>query len=121
MNKHGKLVPNYNNDWKGEWSGKDGVLDKSDFLNNPDIQKKIIVDYHKIIWKNYLKDYQHYHGTTIEGVELTKSGMVAAAHLVGHGGLKTFIDSNGKIVPTDGNNVPCTKYLELFKSYELNF
>ena len=36
-------------------------------------------------------------------MEITPSGLLAAAHLVGADGLKTFFDSNGAIFPVDGN------------------
>ena len=109
----------YNNDWSGEWTGKNGINSLEDFRQNPEVQTKAIKEYHKRIW-TYLKPYHHLEGQEIGGVKLTKSGMIAAAHLVGQGNFRNrFLASLGTDVPEDGNKIPCTKYLDLFKGYEI--
>lgn len=39
------------NDWKGEWTGRDGVNSKSDFLSNPQAQENAIRAYHEKVWR----------------------------------------------------------------------
>ena len=42
-----------------------------------------------------------YEGQNIGGVEMTRSGMVAMAHLGGNGGMKKFLETGGKYNPAD--------------------
>lgn len=111
------------NDWIGEWTKKGGIDKKDSFLQYSDEQTLAIKKYHGIIWDKYLKKYHKYEGQEILGIKLTKSGMIAAAHLVGHNKFRKFLDSGGKgKIPEDGSNPPvkCTKYLELFGNYDLD-
>ena len=108
------------NDWVGKWSGKDGIKTKDQFLHAALIQLQAIRDYHALIWHEYLKDYQRYIGKKIGDITLTKSGMIAAAHLVGAGSVKEFIRSNGSKIAKDANNVPCTSYMLQFSNYDLD-
>jgi hypothetical protein len=99
-------------------------IDSDEFINNPDIyskeeQNKDVI---KLLKKNkyYLRNYYKYIGQTINGVEITESGMLAASHLVGQNAVKRFLASNGKNNDTDGNGVPCSNYLKYFTGYKLN-
>ena len=111
----------YNNDWTGKWTGKNGVNSTDDFLNHPELQTKAIKDYHNKIWNSFLIKYQKHEGKIIAGYKLTKSGMIAASHLVGHVYLKKFIDSNGTEIKGDGNQILCTEYLKNFGGYNVEF
>lgn len=75
-----------------KWTGKNGMNSEKDFLKNPIIQGIAAVEYHDLVWDVYLKDYHKYEGKNIGGIEITKSGMIGAAHGVGHGELKKTID-----------------------------
>ena len=109
------------NDWRGTWKGKDGIYSLDGFLNDPQVQINAIISYHKVIWDHYLKNYHNYDGRIINGIKITKSGMIAAAHLVGHNDLKKFLTSDGKDMSQDGNGVFCTKYLKDFSGYDIDF
>ena len=50
---------------------------------------------------------------------ITLSGLLAGSHLVGAGAVKEFLDSSGKIVPKDGNDVPVTEYMKKFGVYHI--
>ena len=105
----------YNNDWTGEWTGKNGITSRDKFFANRDAQDIAVKEYHNILWDNYLKDHHKYVGQAINGVELTKPGMIAAGHLVGHTSLKDFI--KGVLDKEDGNGVTCSEYLSGFGSH----
>ena len=108
------------NDWIGEWTGKNGINSKEDFLSHPEVQDKAIKEYHSIIWNRYLKDYKKYEGSEIDGIILTKAAMVSCAHLGGQLRMKEFIDTNGRLDGEDGNHVPCSKYMKEFGDYDLD-
>jgi hypothetical protein len=67
----------------------------------------------------YLKDYEHFIGDSINGVAITKSGMIAASHLGGAGSLKKFLNSNGKINCKDVLGTSIFHYLKEFSCYDL--
>jgi len=68
---------------------------------------------------SYLKDYQHFIGDSINGVAITKSGMIAASHLGGAGTLKKYLRSNGKINKKDILGTSIYDYLKHFCYYDL--
>lgn len=97
----------YDNNYSGGWTGKDGVNSSSDFLNSPEAQELAVRELHKKYWQTIKNlGLDDYIGTTVNGVEITKSGLIAGSHLVGVGGVKTFLESNGTNVPVDGNGTP---------------
>lgn len=65
------------------------------------------------------KGYEHYIGKTINGIEMTESGILTAAHLVGNKGVKTFLKTNGEKDPEDGNGTKCSHYMSEFANYQL--
>lgn len=107
------------NDWNpANFTGKDGINSIQDFLNNPGVQDAAADAWFKLLWR-YIRnrDLEFYNKQTLNGVELSITGMIGGAHLVGVGGLETFLDSGGTIVPSDGNGTPITEYLNLFRNY----
>lgn len=78
----------------GNWTGKDGVKSLDDYLSNPTAQDNAFLAYGE---KNlsYLGNWQQYIGQTINGVPVTRAGLIAGSHLVGAGGLKYWLTSGG--------------------------
>ena len=68
----------------------------------------------------YLTDYEHYIGHSIKGIVITRSGMIAAAHLGGAGSLMKFLDSGGRINKRDLYGTSISDYLRNFSSYDLD-
>ncbi len=68
----------------------------------------------------YLKDYEQYIGHSIRGIKITKSGMIAAAHLGGAGSLMKFIDTRGRINARDLFGTSISDYLKNFSSYDID-
>ena len=100
------------NDWTGAWTRRDGVSSLADFLARPDAQVQAIVAYHNgLVAQIRRSGLDGAIGSTIGGVEVTMSGLVAGAHLVGLGNLQSFINSTGSTLPRDGNGVPITTYM----------
>ena len=57
-------------------------------------------------------------GDTIKGVVITKSGLLAGAHLGGSGAVKLFIATSGRVDREDMNGTKISDYLRLFSIYE---
>jgi hypothetical protein len=108
------------NDWRGTWTGLGGVTSLQDFKNDPAAQAAAVAAYHQRVW-GYVRSQglDTYIGSTVGGVPVTQSGLIAAAHLVGTGNLARFLASNGATVPTDGNGTALTEYLASFGGYSL--
>ena len=68
----------------------------------------------------FLMDYEHFIGDSINGVLITKSGMIAASHLGGAGSLQKFLSSNGSINSKDVLGTSIYDYLKKFSYYELD-
>ena len=106
----------------GEWTelaNSYGIYSREDFLNSPEGQEQAIRAYHKTVCK-YIRFYglEKYIGKTYCGVKVTRSGLLAACHLVGVGSMKKALAS-GEVV-RDGFGTPATEYLELFGDYNIN-
>lgn len=106
------------------WTGRDNINSLNDFLNNPQVQKKAISEYHATIYKRY--HLSQYEGMEINGVVLTKSGLIAGAHLVGDKKFSDFLKQVKKgiipdKIPADSNGVTCIDYARDFASYELDY
>ncbi|MBY0486986.1 MAG: peptidoglycan-binding protein LysM, partial [Flavobacteriaceae bacterium] len=72
-----------------------GINNNAAFLSNPALQEKAFVALLKIN-KSKLKDViEEYRGKTIDGVRITESGILAAAHLGGAGSVRKYLESNG--------------------------
>ncbi len=89
-----------------DWTG----IKKSDYLSNINTQHEAAAKLGELNFKG-LEDYV---GRTIDGIRMTKSGLMAAAHLGGRGNLLKFIKSDGKDIFKDGNGLPITSYLKYF-------
>lgn len=64
------------------------------------------------------KDIERYAGKTIEGIRITESGILAAAHLAGPGNVKKFLRSAGEERFEDANGTSIRYYLKKFSGYD---
>jgi hypothetical protein len=67
-------------------------------------------DVNNFIEKN---DLGQYIGTSMNGVPVTRDGMVSVAHLGGNGGLRRFLESGGRYNPADANGTRLSDYLAM--------
>ena len=96
-----------------------GIYDKEDFLNSPEGQDAAVTAYHRKVCA-YIRHYglEKYIGSTYCGVTVTRSGLLAACHLVGIGGIMDGLETGEPV--RDGNNVPASEYMELFAGYDIS-
>lgn len=85
----------------------------------PNKQDEAILKYLRRIEKYYLSDIlKNYVDTEINGVKITKAGILSASFL-GFSSVRKFVLSNGKINPSDGNGHTVKDRLKIFENYEL--
>ena len=98
--------------------GFDNVTNR-EFLENPSIQEEAmfaLLLHNKNILRRTIKKY---HNDTINGIHITESGILAAAHLAGPGNVKKFFRKGYEF--KDGNGTKMTSYLIKFSNYKLEF
>ena len=89
-----------------------------EFLSNPSIQEEAMLVLLKKNKRTLRREIKKYVGKTINGIYITESGILAAAHLGGAGNVRKFF-RNGKNF-ADGNGTKITSYMKQFANYKLN-
>lgn len=90
-----------------------------EFLANASIQEEAmfaLLLHNKRILRRQIEKY---HGQTINGIYITESGILAAAHLAGPGNVKKFFRKGYEF--HDGNGTKMTSYMVKFSDYQLEF
>nr|WP_314290629.1 peptidoglycan-binding protein LysM [uncultured Capnocytophaga sp.] len=98
-----------------------GVTNTQEFLNSPEQQERVFVlslQRSKWFLRNEIKKYA---GKTINGIHITESGILAAAHLAGESSVKKFFKHKGNYSFADGNGVTLQHYLKHFAGYDTSF
>ncbi|WP_428229783.1 peptidoglycan-binding protein LysM [Flavobacterium sp.] len=97
-----------------------GVKNDKAFLKDPALQEKAFVallSKNKWILRNEIEKYK---GKIINGVEITESGILAAAHLGGAGSVKNFFKNNGGRHFRDAYGTSLKSYMKAFAGYDLS-
>lgn len=97
-----------------------GVYDFQEFLNNATWQDqafKALIARNK--WE-LRKEIAKYKGRVINGIKITESGLIAAAHLGGAGSVKKYLRSNGRNGFKDGFGTSLKSYMKKFGGYDLS-
>jgi hypothetical protein len=92
-------------------------VSKKEFLNNPDLQEEAmlsLLNHNKEKLQKYIDVYD---GKTINGIYITESGILAAAHLGGQGSVRRYF-RNGKVFK-DGYGTKITSYMSNFSGYDI--
>ena len=91
---------------------------RKEFLNSPTLQEEAMLKLLKANKHTLRRQIKKYDGKLVNGVLVTESGLLAAAHLVGAGSVRKWI-RNGKVYK-DGNGVTLVSYLKRFNGYYLD-
>lgn len=97
-----------------------GIYDFNTFLHNAEWQDKA---FSALIARNkweLRKEIEKYCGRVINGVEITESGLLAAAHLGGAGSVKKYLRSNGRSGFKDGFGTSLRSYIKKFGGYDVS-
>jgi len=92
-------------------------VSRKEFLSNPELQEEAmmaLLNHNKEKLQKYIDVFD---GKTINGIYITESGILAAAHLGGQGSVKRYF-KNGKVF-RDGNGTKITSYMDKFSGYDI--
>ena len=97
-----------------------GIRDTLTFLRSRKLQEKaFIANLARNKWE-LRKEIAKYSGKIINGIEITESGILAAAHLGGPGSVKRFLKKNGRRKCKDGYGTSIKEYMEDFSGYDMS-
>jgi len=91
---------------------------KKKFLSSPTLQEEAMTRLLKSNKRTLRRYIRKYNNTSLHGVYVTESGVLAAAHLGGAGNVIKWF-KKGEVFK-DGNGTPITRYMKRFSGYELN-
>ncbi len=94
------------------------LISNYDFLFNPSIKEEAILTLLKKNKHTLRREIKKYVGQTINGIYITESGILAAAHLGGAGNVRKFFRKGYEF--KDGNGTKMTSYMVRFADYDLN-
>lgn len=95
-----------------------GIYNPQVFLQSPELQEEAFIantSRNKWILRKYIKRFV---GKKISGIEITESGILAAAHLSGPGSVKKFLRSYGKRNFSDAYGTTISYYMKKFSGYD---
>ena len=96
------------------------IYNTHSFLRNPELQEKTFIALCKVNKWILRKDINRFLGKKINGILITESGILAAAHLSGAGNVKKYLRSYGKIIFKDAFGTTIQDYMRKFKGYDVS-
>jgi len=90
---------------------------RKEFLSSPDLQEEAMITLLKANKHNLRRQIKKYEGKLVNGILVTESGLLAAAHLGGPGSVKKWLRSGVDF--KDGNGTKITSYIKTFNGYDL--
>lgn len=98
-----------------------GINKPNLFLKTPALQEKAFLANVKRNKWVLRRDIKRFVGKKIEGIRITESGILAAAHLAGPGNVKRYLRSNGAKDSKDAYGTDILTYMEKFSGYDTSF
>ncbi|QXP65339.1 peptidoglycan-binding protein LysM [Polaribacter sp. R2A056_3_33] len=96
------------------------IYNTTAFLKDPELQEKAFIALCKVNKWILRKDIRRSVGKTINGIKITESGILAAAHLSGAGNVKKYLRSNGVEGFSDAYGSSIKSYLKNFGGYNVS-
>lgn len=98
-----------------------GVYNPNQFLYNPELQEKaFMANLERNKWV-LRRDIERFVGKRINGITVTESGILAAAHLAGPGSVKKYLRSYGQNGFSDAFGTSIYSYMKKFSGYDTSF
>ncbi len=98
-----------------------GISNTNNFLEDSKLQEDALSAYMSKNKWILRRDIQRYSGRYINGIKVTESGILAAAHLAGAGNVKLYLRSGGEIAFNDAFGTSIGYYLKKFSGYDTSF
>ncbi len=98
-----------------------GIKNPTKFLRNPRLQERAFIanaERNKWILR---RDIKNFVGKRVNGIIVTESGILAAAHLAGPGNVKKYLRSYGLDNFADGYGTTVHDYMKRFSGYDTSF
>lgn len=97
-----------------------GIHNSDRFLMDPQLQEKAF--YTNLSRNKWIlrREINRFSGRQIDGIEITESGILAAAHLAGPGNVKRYFRSNGAIDCSDSYGTRLSDYIHRFSGFDLS-
>ncbi len=98
-----------------------GIHDSEEFLKDPELQERAFIanaERNKWILR---RDIKNFVGKKINGITITESGILAAAHLAGAGSVKDYLRSYGTENFEDAYGTTIEYYMKKFSGYDTSF
>lgn len=93
-------------------------ISNKEFLANPDLQEEAMQRLMLANYKSLRRYIKKYDRTIVHGILVTKSGILAAAHLGGAGNVRKWFKRG--VVFKDANGTKITSYMKQFGGYKLD-
>lgn len=97
-----------------------GVYNTRSFLRKPEIQEKAFIAYLERNKWVLREEIEAFSGKTLRGIQITESGILAAAHLAGPQNVKRYLRSLGNHNASDANGASIRYYMKKFSGYDLS-
>ena len=97
------------------------IYDTTQFLNDPKMQEEAFIALCSLNKWILQRDIKRSVGIKINGVEITESGILAAAHLAGAGNVKIYLRSMGNRIFVDAYGSSVQHYMKKFAGYDTSF
>lgn len=97
------------------------IYDAQEFLNTPELQEDAFIALCSLNKWILIRDIKRSVGKKINGVPITESGILAAAHLAGAGNVKKYLRSNGEDIFEDAFGSNVQHYMRKFAGYNISF
>lgn len=97
------------------------IYNSKSFLDSPELQEDAFLALCSVNKWILRKDIRRSVGKRINGVLITESGILAAAHLGGAGNVKKYLRSNGEFSFKDAFGSSIEYYMKKFAGYDTSF
>lgn len=95
-----------------------GITNSQLFMNDSRMQEAAFSAYTSRNKWILRRDIKRYNGKYMNGVKITESGILAAAHLAGAGNVKKYLRSGGEYAFNDAFGTSVRYYLKKFSGYD---
>lgn len=94
-------------------------VSRDEFLYNPRLQDEVMRAYMLYNERSLNHLIEMFDGVTINGVKITRAGILAGAHFAGTTGMKQYLLSYGENTTTDANHMNIDNYIKHFSDFKL--